>query len=72
MVKGAQWVVDNGRLALTVREGKTFGSVEFMGGRLNVILGREFQGQNGQEGSFQGTIAHGKNGVYFILEAHGS
>jgi len=67
--KGAQFVIGNGRLALVVRGDKTFGSVEYMGGRLNVMLGHDFQGRDGLEGTFQGSIAHGKSGVYFILEA---
>jgi len=64
----ARFQIEEGRLSLTIRGEKTYGCIEFMGGRMNVMLGREFQGQDGMVGRFEGSIMNGKSGAYFILE----
>jgi len=59
-----------GVLNVSGRDGKTYGRISYMGGALNVMLGRKITVVDGDQiqGTFFGEVRQGQKGAYFLLE----
>jgi len=62
-----KFVVD-GILRISNRDGRSFATIEYMGGKSNVIIDKTIDLPSGMTGTFRGEIRTGKeNKVYFIV-----
>lgn len=60
-----------GILRVTSKDGKQYGRIDYMGGSVSVMLGREFNlaGIDDDVRKFIGQVRFGKTGAYFLLES---